>query len=236
MGRNKNSQKQQNRQSNQSKRTANREIKKRLGSDVNVIEYAIIDGPLEDKWSKRIPSHVRTQLEHISLTIRLHPQQAISELSKLIKNYPKIPVLYNHLSHAYERSGDPSSRDANVLECYKKFPTYLFAQINYAQYCLAKGDPEKIPKIFSNKLDLKLLYPQRTTFHISEYTGFMGMIGLYYVLIGKLDCAKQHYKALKCVAPRHSSTKRLKRVLYPSLLTRFLLWLFKKELQPIVKW
>ena len=39
----------------------------------------------------------------------------------------------------------------------------------YGDESLQKGEIEKIPEIFDNKFDLKMLYPNRNIFHISEY-------------------------------------------------------------------
>ncbi len=136
---------------------------------------------------------------------------------------------YNYRSVAYSRLGDVESRDAVALECCEKFPDYLFGRVNYAQICLENGEVEKIPEIFDGKLDLKLLYPQRTMFHISEYVSFAGIIGLYYVKTGEQEAAKLLYKVLKKMDPRHQTTKRLKRALYPPLVIRLFLWLYRKS-------
>jgi hypothetical protein len=80
--------------------------------------------------------------------------------------YPQTPVLYNHLSAAYNRGGNYKAQRELVIENYLKNPDYHFAKVNYAQLCLDNGDFEKIPEIFDHKFDLKLLYPHRNTFHI----------------------------------------------------------------------
>lgn len=205
------------------------DAKNRLRHDnAKLVGYVITNEPIEDEWSRRLPAKAKECIEDLHGMIASRPQNAITELLKLIERYPNAPILYNYLSAAYERCGDIAQKDAAIVTCYEKFPTYLFGQINYAQQCLEKGEVEKIPEMFGEKLDLKLLYPQRTTFHVSEYTAFTGLVGLYYVYIGKQEHAKQLYKALRRIAPRHHATKRLRRVLYPSLLVRFILWIHKK--------
>jgi hypothetical protein len=44
--------------------------------------------------------------------------------------------------------------------------------------------------IFDNKFDLKLLYPHRTTFHVSEYLAFASIMVEYYMRIGEHDAAR----------------------------------------------
>jgi hypothetical protein len=112
--------------------------------------------------------------------------------------------------------------EACVLEAYRRHPTYLFAKVNYANVCLQKGEISKIPEIFDHKLDLKLLYPRRTRFHVSEFTGFAGVMCRYYGAIGEWDAAVIYYQILKQLAPKHPITKHAKRLLYPRFWIRWL--------------
>ena len=50
----------------------------------------------------------------------------------------------------------------------KRFPDYLFGRLAYARDCLERGDLDKVSEIFEGKFDLKLLYPDRERFHVSE--------------------------------------------------------------------
>lgn len=157
-----------------------------------------------------------------------HPDQMIPELIALMQTYPDIPVFYNYLSVAYAQIGKFEERNAVMMECYERFPDYLFGRINYAEICLENGEIDKIPEIFDGKFDLSLLYPQRSTFHISEYASFAGIIGVYCVLIGERTAAKLYYKTLRRMVPRHPATRKLKRLLYPPLRVRLFMWVYKK--------
>jgi len=99
---------------------------------------------------------------------------------------------------------------------------------------MLEGNLEKVPEILENKFDIKILYPERKVFHITEVIGFMGVVGLYFGHIGKMEQAELFYKGLKKLAPRHQYTKRLKEHLFiKSVETRFNKLLEKKQSQPL---
>ena len=94
------------------------------------------------------------------------------------------------------------------------------AKLNLAELFLQRREYAKIPAIFDHNLDLKLLYPHREKFHVSEVVNFMGTLGLYFTRIGERTVAEAYYDLLQQVAPGEQMTKRLKRELYPSALRR----------------
>jgi tetratricopeptide (TPR) repeat protein len=210
-------------------------VKKNLAGDgFTIIKYEITDEPLCDPYLEKLSPAVRERVNELRNLLHRKPKEVIPELCDLLKKYPDFPMLYNYLSVAYSLIDDTTNRDAVLIKCYKKFPDYLFGRINYAQLCLENGETEKIPEIFENKLDLQLLYPQRTQFHISEYISFTGVIGLYYLKIGEREIAEHCYKALKQIDPRDRITKRLKKALNPPLIIRLLLWLHQKKTGRVV--
>ena len=89
-------------------------------------------------------------------------------LKPLIEQYPNAPQLYNYLHTAYQKLGDRSNAQRVLQETLERFPDYLFGRIAYATDCLQRGEAEKVPEIFEGKYELKLLYPGRERFHISE--------------------------------------------------------------------
>ncbi len=205
-------------------------IKTKYGDDgsFELVGYEITSDPIEDKEFKRLPSQVKNRIKELHDMALSTPKEAVTEIKALIKKYPNIPMLYNYLNAAYTKLGNIEEREAIVMECYQKFPDYLFGRLNYAQLCMQRGEIEKIPEIFDDKFDLTLLYPHRKRFHISEFVNFSGVIGVYYAATGELDIAKMHYKAIKKIAPWDGATGMLKKAIYPSLKIRFVRWLYKK--------
>jgi len=187
---------------------------------LQVLSYKITEDPLEDKYTKRIPKKVINQIQGFHQKINRKPKEMIPQLESFIKKYPNAPLFYNYLSAAYGRAGDRKKCESTILENIKKHPGYLFAKLNYADICIQKGQPEKVPEILNHKLDLKLMYPNRSTFHISEFVGFTSIMCKYYDAVGERETAELLFENLKQIAPGHETTKQTKKFLYPSLIGR----------------
>jgi len=153
-------------------------------------------------------------MENIFEQLEKSPGTMIERLKELIRNYPDVPKLYNYISIAYSNLGDQEKSNYYVEKNYQNNPHYLFAKLNYAEICMAKGDFDKVPEILENKFDIKALYPEREVFHVSEVAGVMGIAGFYFASIGNTEQAKLFYNGLKQLAPGHKYTKRLKRYLF----------------------
>jgi tetratricopeptide (TPR) repeat protein len=185
-------------------------------------EYDITDEPLDNRAIKRLPSQVQECIDDLYELAQHDPTQAIPELERLMTTYPHIPTFANHLSIAYLAAGDQEQAATLVREVFRRHPQYLFAKVNYANLCLQHGEIEKVPGIFDHACDLKQLYPYRTRFHVSEFTGFAGVMCRYFCAINERDTAALYYQMLKHVAPRHPMTTHAKRSLYPPFWVRWL--------------
>jgi tetratricopeptide (TPR) repeat protein len=184
--------------------------------------YDITDEPLDNRDIKKLPAQVQARIDDLYELAQHDPKQAIPELERLVTTYPHIPTFFNYLSIAYLAAGDQEQATALVREAYRRHPQYLFARVNYANLCLQHGEIEKVPGIFDHACDLKQLYPHRTRFHVSEFTGFAWVMCRYFCAIGERDTAALYYQMLKQVAPRHPMTKHAKRALYPPFWVRWL--------------
>ena len=189
---------------------------------VQIVEYEITSEPIQDRHYKRLPGHVKDSIERLHYEAQSRPHRAIPELLGLIKKYPNVPMLYNYLSVAYSYTNQREKAEEAVRDNYRRNPDYLFARLNYAELYRAKGDYEKIAEIFEHKFDLKLLYPKRKRFHVSEVANFMGLIGIYFLETGEREAAERYYEILKEIAPDYPMTKMLRRKLYPGILRRLL--------------
>jgi len=189
---------------------------------VNHLDYKITYEALPHESLKQLPMSVQEQATELYRLIRSQPAQVIAPLQKLTQKYPAVPVFYNYLRTAYEITGQSEKADTLLEVIYRKYPDYLFGKTNYAFRCLSTSKPEKLIRIFGNKFDLKLLYPHRKTFHISEFTAFTSVIALYHDMIGDRRNARKYYRSLKYWAPNHSLTQVVKIQLFPTLSQRLL--------------
>jgi tetratricopeptide (TPR) repeat protein len=205
------------------RRTAKRIVRPNDTIDsVYLTEYTITSEPIEDTHYQRLPAHVKDAVERLHTLAQQRPHAAIPELLQWIEQYPTIPMLYNFLSVAYSHAGDREKSEQTAVANYQHNPDYLFARVNYAEICLARSDYAKVAEIFNHTFDLKLLYPKRSRFHISEFAGFMGVIGVYFLETGERDTAEKVYAVLRQAAPDHLFTQRLGRKLNPNLFQRLM--------------
>ncbi len=187
---------------------------------VQFIEYEITTDPMEEPRYKKLPQHVKAAFEQLYFEAQKNPEKAIPKLLAWLEKYPNIPMLYNYLSVAYNMSGQQDKAEEVILKNYRRNPDYLFARLNYAEVQRSKGNYDKVAEIFDNKFDLKLLYPHRNRFHISEVVNFAGVMGLYFLDIGQRDVAEKYYELLKQLDPDHQNTRILGYRLYPTPLQK----------------
>jgi tetratricopeptide (TPR) repeat protein len=189
---------------------------------VYLTQYEITDAPILDRRYRRLPNQVKEKIEALHFMAQEDPLKAIPELKELTNKYPDLPMLYNYLSVAYSKAGKNEEAESVIQENYRRNSDYLFARLNYAEICLAKGEYERVAEIFDHKYDLQLLYPQRKRFHISEVVGFMGIMGWYFLEKGEREIAEKYFDILKQIDPDNFMAKRLHRMLYPGWFRRML--------------
>jgi len=154
------------------------------------------------------------------------PKNVLPFLQLLKTKYPRTPEIYNLLSYVYLRLKKIKLADQHILEAYKHCQNNLLTQINYADYCLRKNKPEKIPEIFKNLYDLKKLYPSRSSFHVTEFRSFMVVMSLYHLKIQDREKALCYHYLAKKIDGNHPSVLFLQKKLYKSSLVKNLLLCF----------
>lgn len=189
------------------------------GKEVAQISYEVSWEPIVDRKFQNLPQNIQKELDELYKQITAAPGTAIPRLLELKREYPKLPLIYNYLSIAYGYV-DREKQNECIRENYEKNPGYLFARCNYAQLCIQQGEYKKVPEVFDNKYDLKVLYPRRNQFHITEYVSFAHVMCLYFNAIGDREQAESIYKGLKENVPDAAETKEVKRVLFPGFFRR----------------
>ncbi|NOX61769.1 MAG: hypothetical protein GXP42_07470 [Chloroflexi bacterium] len=184
------------------------------------VEYKVTFEPIFDDAYRRLPKAVRDRLDELFELIQRKPQEAVPELLRLKRKYPNIPQIYNYLTSALSSLGKIEEAEAVTRECLRRHPDYLFARINMAQFHLARGEYDKVPEIFDHTYELKLLYPERNLFHITEVVGFFGAVGMYFAKTGQRTVAEKYLEILQKLAPGSPLTQQLKRELHPGLIVR----------------
>ncbi|MBF5059538.1 tetratricopeptide repeat protein [Candidatus Neptunochlamydia vexilliferae] len=142
------------------------------------------------------------------------PKKAQKKVEKFREKYPNSPAVLNLLTFLYLSRRKIFKANRLIRENYANNPHDLFARINYADLCLRKKKSEAIGEVFNHTYSLTELYPERKTFHVSEFRGFMVVMGFYHLAIGKKEAAEcYHYLAAK-VDPDHPGPKVLAKKLF----------------------
>jgi tetratricopeptide (TPR) repeat protein len=194
-----------------SRRPASRRESSAADRVVRLISYHITTEPLEDIPPNVMPPEVESQADRLYHLINSQPAQAIPELQNWLERYPDVAKLSNFLCAAYQAIGDAANAERIARENYRRHPDYLFAKLNYADFCIRQGKLDEIPIIFNDKYDLSLLFPGREVFHITEFVGFMGVMVSYFLAKGDVDRAEVYHKMLREVAPDDPTTQSLER-------------------------
>jgi tetratricopeptide (TPR) repeat protein len=190
---------------------------KRIASSqsLSVARYEITYEAMRDQRYRQLPKPVKEAFEALHYLAQSDPERAIAELPKWIEQYPDVPMLCNYLIAAYARTGENDRARQLSEETFRRHPDYLFARLNCAEMHLALKDYSKVAELLDHKFDIKQFYPHRTRFHISEFVGYMSVVGQYYVGIGERALAENAYEILYQAAPDDPATLQLGKAPHP---------------------
>jgi tetratricopeptide (TPR) repeat protein len=166
------------------------------------LEYDILDGDVGDPQSD-VPEEIVDEVAEVWELVHDKPAEAARRLEPLIERFPNVPRLYNFLRTAYASSGQKDKAHEIAERNFRLHPTYLFAKLDCAADAMARGEPQRVPEILGHKFDLKLMYPHRDAFHISEFVGLQGVLAEYYLQVGDLERAATCCEMLEQVDPEH---------------------------------
>lgn len=161
------------------------------------------------------------RMEELNTMLTEDSGRAIEQLKPLLEQHPDVPMLYNWLLVAYQVQGDIEKAGEIALANYQRDPNYLFARLNYAQYLMHHGKLEEVAEVFDDTWDLKMLYPHRNEFHITEFLGFQAIVIQYMMRIGNDETAQMLFDMMKRVAPDARQTLAIEQLMTTS-------WLMKK--------
>lgn len=158
-----------------------------------------------------------------------NPRQAIKKVALFLEKHPHHPEVLNLFTYLHLSLRKIRKANRLIEENYEHNPEYLFAKINFADLCLRRKQPEKIPEVFNQKLNLRELYPHKKMFHVSEFRGFMTLMGLYHLSIGRRSAAEGYHYLAARIDPHHPNTRNLeKKLYYQPFCKRFILKLFRR--------
>lgn len=149
------------------------------------ITWESLDLPNESK----IPDSLKLELGEIYWEMENPKSKTIDKIQKLIQKYPGNLQLKNYLSSIYAKLGNMEKAWAVNDDILKKHPDYLFAKINKANQYADEGQFEKMLELLGKGFDLQDLYPDRDTFHVSEFLSLQNVAVKYYANTGDFEQA-----------------------------------------------
>lgn len=159
--------------------------------------YTIAFDPI-DTGDNRTPDELQPQIEEIYDKIRKGKPYIKKKLDKLIKRYPNVPSLWNYQTAWYEAAGDIERAKQVNDEILKRFPRYIFAITNKAVFESAAGNVEEAYLLLGNgDLDISTLYPERKTFHITEFVSYSKAAVHYLTAAGRFEEADAYIEKLR---------------------------------------
>jgi hypothetical protein len=171
-------------------------------------EYTIVEDPsfLTEHWG--ITPQVKKLLEDYYPKIEKGSPATIKKLQKLCSKYPDVPQFKNYLSTAYKVAGEIGKAHEVNRKLSKEHPDYLLGRSNLAIDYIEEGNPEKVPEILGEYLDLKELYPEREKFYPDEVLAFHAAAVQYYLAMDDERKAVNHLDMLEELDYDHPRTQK----------------------------
>ncbi|MGD0462374.1 MAG: hypothetical protein ABSB74_07780 [Tepidisphaeraceae bacterium] len=188
------------------------------------LEYDITSEPvcLPDESDPQLDAVMEDRREKLFDWTHNHPHRAIPELENLLERFPNSKLLMNWLTAAYQQVDEDEKAERLVKICHERYPDYLFAKVNLAALHLRRGEIAQAEAVMQNKWDLKLMYPDRDVFHVSEFVAMARVAVDYYMLKGNFEAAEPIYEAMTEIAPDHEITQAMKKCMEASMLEQLL--------------
>lgn len=169
--------------------------------DLEVLNYKITWGSLPD--SDSMHESLRYDLEKMYREISNPRKSTIQKLRRLIKKHPRNPQLKNYLTTAYHQLGEHDKAMEFNEKLLKAHPNYFFALVNKANHYETTKEFDKMADLMGVGFDLKILYPDREVFHISEFMIMQSLAVSYFTWTGDRKQADLRLKLMKDVEQDH---------------------------------
>ncbi len=195
----------------------NEDFEEWKNNKLKTVTYNITWDSIPNDEFDTLPNRIKDEVSKLSEN-KFNTKGALERIYELKEQYDDIPQFYNYLYVALSANGKREESLELLRASIDKFPDYLFLKFNLAHELMTEYKFEAIPGLFDNKFELSMHFPERDSFHISEFIGFQSVMARYYIGIGKKESAKTIYKIMNDIEPDNTHTKFIKALLYPGLI------------------
>jgi len=134
-------------------------------------------------------------------------KSSIRKILDAIEQFPDTPQLKNYLSVLYEKLNNTQKVHEVTRWIVAEHPNYLFGKLNLANEYYLKEEYDKMPDILGREMEIKALYPDRDTFHLSEVMSFLICSVLYFTAIGDIEQAEIRHEMMHNLEPDSFKTE-----------------------------
>ncbi|MES2199352.1 MAG: hypothetical protein V4489_04210 [Chlamydiota bacterium] len=171
-------------------------------SSLEIDGYKISYEDHKDSLNTFFSQKERIKFQDLLHEAQIHPKLAYPKALEWQSTVQDSKELDNLITYLHLQNRQLEKAENLTLASFQKYPDYLFAKINYADQCLRKNKIDQIPLIFPS-FNLKELLPKRTSFHVSEFRGFMMVASHYHLKIKQFSLAKHYYENARLADPLH---------------------------------
>jgi hypothetical protein len=181
---------------------------------MRLVSFTVTEESIPDPALEALPRADYQRVAAISRDMRRRPEKHAEELARLVKKYPRIPMLRNHLAGALEAAGQRDAAARVVAETAREFPTYFFAFCNHVMLLITAGRTDEARALVETGprgpvFTLTDFDPTRDTFHISEAISHAAMVGRYMLATGRIEAAEVQLEILRQAAPQSPQYRSL---------------------------
>lgn len=169
--------------------------------------YKITNDPIFLDKQNPITPELSRKLERFHKLALEGKKSSVQKILDAIEQYPDNPQLKNYLSVLFGLLNDTKKIYDTNKWIIEEHPDYLFGKLNLANEYYLKQEYDKIPDVLGHEMELKALYPERDTFHLSEVISFLKCAVLYFTAIGDIEQAKIRYDIMYELAPDTADTE-----------------------------
>jgi hypothetical protein len=173
-------------------------------SSLEIDGYLVTYEDNKDSSIRSLSKQEQKKYQDLLHEAQIHPKVAYKKTLDWQESKSDIKELDNLLTYLHLQNKQLVKAEELILASFEKYPDYLFAKINYADQCLRKNKLDQIPLIFPS-FNLKELLPNKKSFHVSEFRGFMIFASHYHLEIKETALSRHYYENAKLADPLHPS-------------------------------
>lgn len=179
--------------------------------------FYITDDPTFMEKEHGITDDLLNWINRLHLDVLKSKPGTADRLIKLIGKHPRNPQLKNLLVSYYHQTNQSEKAFAFNRKAIEAHPNYFFSKLNLANEYMTKEEYDKVPEVLGENFDLKEMYPERDTFHISEVMSMYKFAVIYYAYTKDFETAHSFLEQMKEIDEDDMEVKAAEEILYSEI-------------------